>query len=702
MKYSISLSTSLALLLASSAIASEDMKEIMVVTTATKTAKNIDGVTASVEVVTSEDIEKTGASTIKDVLKKLPSLTMQYGQFPHPSSKSKGSISIRGAGANSTLILIDGKRISGETENPYEMDRIPVAMIERIEIVKGSMSTLYGSEAIGGVINIITKKSDTPITSYDIKYGQNGDGDAKEKAISLSTLGKVNNLSYKAYGSIVDTSPFTIDKPYMQQAKNPINHTNVDDSVNGVSGKEAVTYVDDSTVKTFGFGLAYDVSKDLEIGFDANYFTEDREGQYIGLHPKPRPDLATTKVMVQGTPVNSIDENSRKDISLYADYILNEDVLFKAKAYISDYKKRNYTTAINNLDGIKPNGDVIPSPTNTKFSANVKTQAAELTSTIALNDSNLVTTGLEYREETRESSAINPDPSSSEFITKETKYKSIFIQDEIDFSDTLHATVGGRYESISDFDSKATFQAGIIKNITQAVNARVNFATGYRAPDVAEMYVVAPYFKDARRFGADVIFGPKTTAYDLKPESSQTIEAALSYNTNKLQTELVLFNTIIEDKIALVAKNTNQANKYYTSENIDEVTINGAEASFNYMFNSAFDLGLNATFLKTEDETTSKELIFTPKTSAAFLANYALNDKLSSSLILRYIGEQYTDAQNTQSVDEYAIADITANYSFSEQVQLYVGVNNIADETVDELLGSNVGRYYFAGIRGSF
>jgi len=657
------------------------------VTTATKTERSIDGVTASVVVITKEDIEKTGASTLDTILKKIPSINAQYARFPHPSAKSKAAISLRGVGANGTLILVDGKRLSGETESPYEMTRISASMIERIEIVKGSMSTLYGSDAIGGVINIITKKIDHNSTVVDIKYGANKENDAKNKNINFNTMGKSDKLRYKVYGSINDTTPYTISKSYSQIAANPNTGAPIiSDPEHGVSSNHDVTYRDETNVKTIGTRLETDISNNLIGGIDFNYFKEERVGQYIGNAKY----INGGPVLVKSTPVNSKDENRRLDISADFDYIINDDLSIDSKFYRSYYKKRNFTDPIN-----------FKGPTNTKFSANVTIDTFESNIKYALNDYNFITSGIEYRKEKRESSTINPDPSSSEFITKVVKYKSLFIQDEIEFTDTLNATIGARYDNISNADNKATLQAGVVKKLFDNTNLRFNYAQGYRAPDIAELFVVSPLFKDGKRFGSEVIFGPKTTAYDLKPEQSQSFEVSLSNKYNSLSSEITLFNNKIKDKIELVSYKNGPA-KYYTSENLEKVDIKGAEVSLGYDVNDSLDLGLNLTYLKTEDEGSGKELIYTPDISASVNASYKLTKDFSTNLMLRYIGEQYTDSLNTTQTDDYALVDIGAKYRISKNIEIYGGIDNLFDKEINETLGSNVGTYFYTGIKATF
>ncbi len=665
--------------------------DVVTVTTATKTEKAIDGVTASIIVITAEQIRKTGASTLKGVFNKIPSLTLQYGGFPHPSNKSKAAISIRGVGANGTLLLIDGKRLAGETENPYEMDRIPTAMIDRIEIVKGAMSTLYGSDAIGGVINIITKQAYEPITTVDIKYGQNSDGDAQEKSINLLTMGKIDRFSYRIHGSVLNTGPFTINQNFRQQAVRPDNHQLILDPVNGDTGTLPVTFRDDAEVKTIAVGMGYDISDNTKIGFDISHFNEEREGQYIGLHPKPRPDLAFRKVMVKNTPVNSIDKNKRTDLSVDIEHVTVDDIIIKARAYQSNYEKRNVTTALRFLG-----------PENKKFSADVIIDGFELTTSLFANNYNLLTMGAEYRKESRNSSAINPIPTSNEFVKKTVTYKSLFLQNEMELNDSLNATIGVRHDDISNADSKATFKAGIIKNLPNNLNLRANFSQGYRTPDVAELYVVAPFFKDARRFGSEVIFGPKNSRYDLKPETSETFELAISKATNNLQGEFIIFQNNIKDKITLVAKNNNTPMKFYTTENLDDVSIRGVEASVNYNANDDFDIAFHKILLDTEDKATGKELIFTPNVSLAVGANYQISQNLSSAFIVRYTGEQFTDAQNTQKAGSYSTADMSLAYHINDHFELYGGINNFAGTNIDKELGSTVGRFFYMGLRSKF
>lgn len=684
----IFLSSTIAMSLVTTGFAQTKLDEVFI-TTATKTQKNIDGVSASVVVITKEDIEKISATTLKDILDKVPSINAQFGRFPHASALSKGAISIRGVGPNGTLILLDGKRLSGETEQPYEMSRIPASIIERIEIVKGSMSTLYGSDAIGGVINIITKKSiDTNNTTLDVKYGANSHSQAREKNANFSTLGNIDGFKYKVFASTIDTSSYKINKDYTQKVINPNTGATISSMMNPQSGKSGVlgvTYGDDSTVNNAGISLEKNVTDNLTLGVDLNYFKEDREGSYLGSS-----QATGLPGMVLNTPVNSKDDNRRVDVSTFAKYYVNDDLTTTLKLYESYYKKRNETTPSN-----------FAGPVNKKFSANVKIDDIESVTTYALNDVNLLTFGLDYRKETRDSAAINPDPQSSNFIKKNIEYKSVYLQDEIELTDTLNAIIGTRYDDISNADSKTTFQAGVVQKLGENTRIRANYAQGYRAPDIAELFVVAPLYKDGKRYGSEVVNNFKASAYDLKPEKSDTFELALANNFENFNSEIVLFKTMVKDKIESVAYGTG-GTKYYTSENLDKVNINGVEVNLDYKFTETFDTQFNLTYLDTEDKNTNKELTYTPSLSASLNLNYKLLDDLTSNIALRYIGKQYEDQANDNKLDDYTLVDLGLNYNINKITSIYGGVDNIFDKKVDERVNINVGTYYFAGVKVNF
>lgn len=661
--------------------------ENITITTATKTQKNIDGVSASVEVITKEDIEKMGAQSLKDIIEYSPSFVMQYGRFPHPSSKSKSSVSIRGVGANGTLFLIDGKRISGETESPYEMDRIPASMIERIEVVKGSMSTLYGSDATGGVINIITKKpKDSQFISLDIRGGMNDKGDNETSSANLSYFGKKDKLGYGFYASMQSSRPYEERESYTQSVLNPSNNNPIPtDAEFGKSGDADVAYRDDAKVYSVGAKLSYELTQKLKAGLDLNFFKEDREGAYLGSAKAPRPLGTPSAVLVTNTPVKSVDDNQRIDGSVDVEYLASDDLTTKFRVYNSYYEKRNETTPIN-----------FAGPVNKKFSANVDIAGYEAVANYAGIEDHLITFGADYRNEKRESAAINPNPASEEFITKKVDYISAYIQDEWQITDTLSTILGARYDDISNADSKVTLKAGMVKNISKMLNLRANYAEGYRAPDIAELYVVSPQPGKQPRYGAEVVIAGVKDANTLNPEFVRSYEIGANGRSGKFSYDIALFFNDIKDKIELELVD----NKYYTSLNKTSVETKGAELSLGYRLSPEIDTKLNWLELRTEDKNTGGDLLFNPDRNIAVSINYMPIESFSVMFTLRHVAQQYIST--SEKADEYMLANLSVSKELSKDIELYGGVNNLFDKEVAKELGSNAGVYYFAGVRAHF
>ena len=131
-----------------------------VVVTATRDAEEVQKVPANVSVITEEQIKDSGATTVVEALEKLESIKF----VDYTGTGSKTSIDMRGFGGDSpygkTLVMLDGRRLNRPDMSSVNWLQIPLNNIERIEVVHGAGSVLYGDSAIGGVINIITKKGE--------------------------------------------------------------------------------------------------------------------------------------------------------------------------------------------------------------------------------------------------------------------------------------------------------------------------------------------------------------------------------------------------------------------------------------------------------------------------------------------------------------------------------------------------------------
>ena len=166
-----------------------EIKEVVV--TATRSQKKLKDVPIIVQVVTAEDIKKSQSTDFKTFLEnEFSGINFTYGG-------GSPNINMMGFGGKYVLFLMNGERMAGETFDNIDYDRIDIDNIERIEIIKGASSSLYGSNAIGGVINIITKDSKSPL---DINAGYLYDSSRDHKAnLSIGTKQKWGNLSISSF-----------------------------------------------------------------------------------------------------------------------------------------------------------------------------------------------------------------------------------------------------------------------------------------------------------------------------------------------------------------------------------------------------------------------------------------------------------------------------------------------------------------------
>ncbi len=145
------------------------LKEVVI--TGTRTPKFLKEAPIITRIITSEDIKKVDATNISDLLQaELPGIEFSY------SMNQQVSLNMQGFGGNSILFLVDGERVAGETLDNIDYNRLNLDNVEKIEIVKGAASSLYGSNAVGGVVNLISKNATEPWTiNVNTRYGSHND-----------------------------------------------------------------------------------------------------------------------------------------------------------------------------------------------------------------------------------------------------------------------------------------------------------------------------------------------------------------------------------------------------------------------------------------------------------------------------------------------------------------------------------------------
>jgi vitamin B12 transporter len=207
-----------------------------IVVTATKTEKELKDVTQSVTVITADEIKRSTASTAAEVLQQAAgALVDNYG-----TPGSVNSIHLRGSSAGQVVVLIDGIRLNSPLNGQADLSALPIPVedIERIEIVRGPSSALYGADAVGGVVNIITKKPVSTISRISGDVGSHG-----YDSLQLSTSSRKSSAYYSVTGTRETADGYRLNSDLEQWI------------VNGRAG--------------------YDVSKDTSIDLTANYISKE-------------------------------------------------------------------------------------------------------------------------------------------------------------------------------------------------------------------------------------------------------------------------------------------------------------------------------------------------------------------------------------------------------------------------------------------
>ena len=217
-----------------------------VVVTGTRTPKLLKDVPIVTRVISMNEIKKVDATHIGDLLQsELPGIEFSY------SMNQQTSLNMQGFGGNAVLFLVDGERLAGETLDNIDYSRLNMDNVERIEIVKGAASSLYGSNAVGGVVNIISRNASQPWTvNVNSRFGANGE----------QRYGGTIGLKNKKWNSVTNIQHTTVDA---------INLEN-DGDYSKIYG---------SRTWNFKERITFTANEDLKLTGRAGYFFRERDTQ---------------------------------------------------------------------------------------------------------------------------------------------------------------------------------------------------------------------------------------------------------------------------------------------------------------------------------------------------------------------------------------------------------------------------------------
>ncbi len=468
-----------------------------IVITATRTPKLLKDSPVLTRIITSRDIEKLNTGNFLSLLEaELPGLEFT-------SNANVPNINMQGLGGNYVLFLIDGERIAGETRNNIDYELLNPNNIERIEIVKGSLSTLYGSSAIGGVINIITKKSTQSLhLNAAIRFGSYGE---QQHAVSGGTKRK----RFSAHSSAL----WKRSDNYLLKDREYLRRIYPD------------TVVSDKVLRTKEVEGGKVLNLEQKLGYSfSDKFTSELKGTY--LHRERFNAGAEGTVMHNLYSGYNALLKSRWQIGEghNAEFSYNFSLYDKVNHYHRiDLKEKDYTNVLHNIRIL---------------SSNRLTQKQQLTS------------GMEYLGESLSTYMFADGARSS------VKSYTVYTQHDYAIAARLNMVTGIRWDKHSDYGGNFSPTVSAKFDLSDRMSLRTSYASGFRSPSLKELYT------NWDHLGMFQIIGNP----NLQPEKSRTVSVTADYGNSNFYLSVNAFHNHIRDKLNLLWNATSDTVYYHNSE----------------------------------------------------------------------------------------------------------------------------------------
>ena len=644
--------------LAMGASATENNNEMeTMVVTATGYQQKIINAPASISVILQEELRKQSYTTVVDAVRDIPGVYVSGGG-------NMQDISIRGMDDQYTLYLVDGRPISaGRSVNTNGADGgkqigiPPLAMIERVEVIRGPMSSLYGSEAMGGVINIITRAAP-----------QHWSG-----SLAASYTSSMNDVSNDEYNSDFYLGGALIKDVLGVELTGSLQHT--DESGYSGGGDSAASRPDSDTT---------------QLGVKFNWAVNAKNRMSIAYN--------TSNIDFKHTP--------------------GESIAADAEGSQYEYEKQMYVVTHNGNYGKLTTNTYLQQDLSERVqNEDKKEEVITLNSSATYaGDKHIYTVGARYKTEelVDETNGLLDANVAIASDTVDRWIGALFTEVEWNFIDDLAITTGLRYDNDEQFGSHWSPRLYANWHTTNNFTIKGGVSTGYTQPSLSQ--ATAGFGRGTGGGGSPNLSADGTSISraliignpDLEPETSVNYEVGFIYNDPKvgLSTSLTLYQTNFDDKIAedryCVSANIDRndfenyqcefsGNTYQflsTQKNISKAQMQGLEATISYRINQSLRVKGDYSYTDSEQKTgdfAGEPLNKIPKSMANISLNWDASDTVNLWSRVNYRGET-TDYLSRTSLSDgtpgYTMMDICARYWITDDLKLMAGLYNVTDRVV--------------------
>jgi len=656
---------------------SEQLDEVVI--TATRTLRQLSSLPMPVQLVSKADIKQSNSLRLSDILNE------QTGLITIPDFGGGEGIQMQGLDSQYTLILIDGVPLIGRSAGTLDLNRITVGNIKQIEIVKGASSSLYGSEAIGGVINIIT---DTP------KYGIRGEANIRSGSFGTNDLGlslsqRKDKLGLSFFINRFSSNGFDFDESTPVPSVSPFSNY------------------------TFDTKISYEFSDKLDFVFSGRYFSQSQDNISQNLQ---------TQELFTGD--SSIDEwNTR----LTTTYKVNDNFETIFEFYATQYKTEEFLN--------DSNGNLF-----SESDFNQQFIRPELRSTWSKGKGEL-TTGLGLTHETLERTFFSNKPIfNAPFIFAQYDWKP---------NENLNIIFGARYDDHNQYESQFNPKFAINYEFNEKLSVKASAGRGFKAPDFRQLFfnfsnstvgyrvlgynLVASTLPDLIDQGQVILrqgINLDDFTNDLQPESSNNYNLGFAYKPfKKVKVDLNVFRNDINNLIDTRAVATILANgqNIFSYQNIDEVFTQGLEFNVAYKANDRLRMSFGYQLLYAKDKEAidifesgsvidqqgTEIILFTDQYFGLFnrsrhmgnfkvfytIPQWKLDVNLRATYRSRFgladsNGNNYLDTFD-EFVDGYSIIDIAFNKQLFKNYEIGFGADNIFNFTDPQNVNNIAGTLFY-------